>query len=141
MQLAPLTKASLAQLGLDQERDLERRRRALVRHPGDADHDPPAVECVERTSKLQRGLGGVEVMGLGLEVRDRLGHDPAAGRDHEVLVGEPLTVRQLDGLRGSSTRCTSPTTSVTRWSRRPRSRRWRRSARSPPMARYMNPGW
>ena len=45
--LALVAQATLAQLALDQERHLERRRRALVGHPGDADHDPTAREGVE----------------------------------------------------------------------------------------------
>ena len=43
--------AALAELRLDEERDLERRRRALVGHPGDADDDPAAAERVERRAQ------------------------------------------------------------------------------------------
>ena len=40
VELARLAQAALAELRLDQERDLERRRRALVGHARDADDDP-----------------------------------------------------------------------------------------------------
>ncbi len=58
-----------------------------------------ALERVERLAQLQRGLGGVEVVGLGVEVLDRLGHDARAGGQHQLVVAEPLAVRELDGLR------------------------------------------
>ena len=45
VQLALLPQAPFAQLGLDEEGDLERRRRALVGHAGDADDDAAAVEA------------------------------------------------------------------------------------------------
>ena len=54
-----LAEAALAQLRLDQERDLERRRRALVGHAGDADDDPPTVEPVERRAQASRGASAV----------------------------------------------------------------------------------
>ena len=46
-----LAQAALAQLGLDEEGDLERCRRALVGHAGDADDDPAARERVERRAQ------------------------------------------------------------------------------------------
>ena len=99
MDLALLAQAALAELGLDEERDLERRRRALVGHAGDGDDDPAALERVERLAQLERGLGRVEVLGLGVEVLDRLGQDARAGGQDEVVVAEPLAVLEMDGLR------------------------------------------
>ena len=142
MDLALLAQAALAELGLDEEGDLERRRRALVGHPGDADDDPAAGERVERGAQPGGGLGGVEVMGLGVEVLDRLGHDARAGREDELVVAERQAVASGSTTwRASSTRATSPTTSVTRLSSSERSGRSRLAARSPPIAMYMKPGW
>ena len=87
---------AVAQLGLDEECDLERRRRTLVGHPGDADDDPAAVEPVEGRAQPGGSLGGVEVVGLGLEVLDRLGHDARAGRQHQMVVAERQAVGQGD---------------------------------------------
>jgi hypothetical protein len=47
MELARFTQVPLPRLGLDEEGDLERCRRARVGHTGDADHDPAAGERVE----------------------------------------------------------------------------------------------
>ena len=85
---ARLAQAALAKLGLDQEGDLERRRRALVGHARDPDDDPAAGEGVERLAELECRLGGVEVLRLGVEVLDRLGHDARAGGQDQVVVGE-----------------------------------------------------
>ena len=93
-----VAQATLAQLALDEERHLERRRRALVGHPGDRHDDPPAREGVEGAPELERRFGAVEVLGLGVEVLDRLGHDPRTGRQHEVVVAEALAVLEMDGL-------------------------------------------
>jgi hypothetical protein len=87
-----------AQLALNEERHLERRRRALVWHPGDRHDDPPTRESVEGAPELERRFGGVEVLGLGVEVLDRLGDDPRTGRQHEVVVRELLAVLEMDGL-------------------------------------------
>ena len=87
MDLAPIAQATLAQLALDEERHLERRRWTLVGHPGDRDDDPPAGEGVEGVAELERRFGAVEVLGLGVEVLDRLRDDPRTGRQHEVVVG------------------------------------------------------
>ena len=54
-----LAQAALAQLGLDEEGDLERRRRALVGHAGDADDDPPAGERVERLAQPRGAASAV----------------------------------------------------------------------------------
>ncbi len=94
MQLGLIAKAALAQLVLDEERDLERRRRAFVRHPGDTDDDPPAGEPIERRTELGRCLSRVEVVSLGLEVLDRLGHDAGASGDHEVVILQLQAVGQ-----------------------------------------------
>ena len=100
-----VAQAPLAELRLDEEGDLERRRRALVGHAGDADHDPAAGERVQGRSELGGGLGGVEVMGLGLEVLDRLGHDARARSRDEVVVAERHAVGQVTELAGvASTR-------------------------------------
>ena len=45
--------AAVTQLGFDQERDLQRRRRALVRDAGDADEDLPSGEAVEGLAQLR----------------------------------------------------------------------------------------
>ncbi len=96
VELGTFAQPALAQLGLDQKRDLQRGRWALVRHARDADHDPAAGERVERLAQLERRLGGVEVLRLGLEVLDRLGHDARAGGEHEVVVGEALAIGEVD---------------------------------------------
>ena len=132
---------ALAQLGLDEERDLERRRRALVGHAGDRDDDPAAGERVERLAKLERRLGGVEVMGLGVEVLDLLGHDPGAGGEDELVVLEAHPVRELDELARLVHANDLADDERTRVSSRPRSGRCSFSARSPPIAMYMKPGW
>ena len=49
----------LSQLGLDQEGHLQRRRRALVGHAGDADDDPSAGERVERVAQLEAAASAV----------------------------------------------------------------------------------
>ena len=97
---ALVAKATLAQLGLEEEGDLERRRRALVRHRGDPDDDLAAVERVESAAQPGGRLGAVEVVGLGLEVLDRLGQDARAGGQDELRVGQALAVGELDELSG-----------------------------------------
>ena len=90
----------LPQLGLDQEGDLERRRRALVGHPGDADHDPAAGERVERRAEPQRGVDTVEVVGLLVEVRDLLGHGSAQPvADEEVVIADRVAGLEEDRAR------------------------------------------
>jgi hypothetical protein len=113
-QLGLLAEAAIAELGLDEERDLERRRRALVRDARDADDDPAAGEGVERLAQLRGGLGRVEVVRLLAEVLDLLGEDPA------------VSMRVIP----STTRLTFPSSSE-------RSGRTSLSARSWPMAMYM----
>ena len=50
-------------------------------------------------AELECGLGGIEVVGLRVEVLDRLGHDAGAGRNDEPVVGETLAVQVEDRLR------------------------------------------
>jgi hypothetical protein len=98
--LARVPQAALAQLGLDEEGHLERRRRALVGHRRDADDDLAALEGVEGVAELERRGCRVEVLGLGVEVLDRLGDDPAARREDQVVVRQDGTAGQHDGAGG-----------------------------------------
>ena len=73
----PVAEASLAQLGLHQERHLKRGGRALVRDARDADDDPAAPERVKGLPQPDRCVRRVEVVSLAAEVLDLLGHDSA----------------------------------------------------------------
>ena len=59
----------------------------------------PPVNASSARRSSSAASARVEVMGLGVEVLDRLGHDPRPGREDEVVVAESLAVRELDGLR------------------------------------------
>ncbi len=96
MDIGELAQTALAQLCLDQESDLERRGRAFVGHPGDADDDPTALEGVERAAQPAGRLGRVEMMRFRFEVLDLLGHDARAGGKHELLVAKRLAGVELD---------------------------------------------
>ncbi len=78
--------------GLDAERAPDRR--ALVGHGRDADHDLPAGERDERRPKAAGGPGGVEVMRLLLNVLVRLGQDPGARGQDQVVVAARGAVDQ-----------------------------------------------
>ena len=92
---ALLAQSPLAELRLDQEGNLQRCRRALVWHPGDADHDPAPSERVEGVAQLEGRRRGVEVVCLLVEVLDLLGDDPRTGRDHELVVADGAAVVHL----------------------------------------------
>ena len=81
----------------------------------------PPSKRVERRAQASRGLGRVEVVRLGVEVLDRLGHDARAGRQDEVVVAE-----RADRRPGCTTwrRLVDP--------RRPRRRRASRACRAAP---------
>ena len=104
----------------------------------------PPVNASSACAELERRLGGVEVVRLGVEVLDRLGHDARAGGQDEVVVAERA------GRRSRWTVCASPrrpasTSPTTRADPLIEQRRapgaGACSARSPPMAMYMKPGW
>ena len=59
----------------------------------------PPLNASRAWRSCQRGLGGVEVVGLRVEVLDGLGHDTGAGRQDELVVAQPLAIGELDRLR------------------------------------------
>ena len=82
-------------LVLDEEGDFERGGRALVRHPGDADDDLPADECIEC---LAESLGGVESL---IEHPGEMTHMSVAGSALEVpdsLVRLSVGIEDADDL-------------------------------------------
>ena len=89
----------LAQLGLDQERHLERGGRALVGDARDADDDPAAPERVEGLPQPDRRIRRVEVVSLAAEMLDLLGHDPGPRGDDQLVVAQDAALGERDGLR------------------------------------------
>ena len=64
---------------------------------------PPRNASSARRSRAA-AVGGVEVMGLGVEVLDRLGHDPRAGREDEMVVAKRQAIGQGDDPRATRRR-------------------------------------
>ncbi len=94
--LRPATDAPFTELRFDEEGHLQRRRWALVRHPGDADDDAATIEGVQCAAKPCGRFGGVEVIRLGREVVDVVRDDPGPRREHQVVIGDPLAVHEMD---------------------------------------------
>ena len=98
MHLALFPQPALAKLRLDQECDLERRGRALVRHAGDADDDPTTGERVESAAELECGFSRVEVVRLRVEMLDLLRHDARPGGEDEIVVDDRQAIGQKHAL-------------------------------------------
>ena len=120
-----VAEAALPELGLDQERHLERRRRALVGHAGDADDDAAAGEGVERPAAapapppLYRSGGPRQRSARSPRARCASRSPARASRTRRRSPSSRSTVRAA-----SSIRSTVPTTRLTRASSSERSGRW-----------------
>jgi hypothetical protein len=84
---------TLAEVRVGEERELERRDRALDRHLGDVDDEPSTLEALQRVVQRRRPVEGVEVEHL--RAPQLLGHPGGLvgagggpGRDDELVVGE-----------------------------------------------------
>ena len=99
-QLDPVAHPALPEVGVGEERELQRRDRALDRHVDDVHDQPAAVELGQRLGQGDRTVVGVEVEDAlpplpavehaGRLVRPRLD----AGGDDQVVVRQPGPVGQ-----------------------------------------------
>jgi hypothetical protein len=104
-QLDPVAHPALGEVGVGQERELERRHGALDGHLGDVDDEPAPVEALERAGQRGGAVERVEVEG-GLaparagEAGQLLGGDARAGGDDEHVVVERAAVLEEHAVGG-----------------------------------------
>ena len=107
----PVPDSALPEVPLGEERELERRDRALDRHVDEVDHDASAVEALERRRERRGSLRGIEGKGalvpagageplrlLRLQTRSRGDDEHVVGEDRAVVEQElvPLDPDRVD---------------------------------------------
>ena len=100
-ELDAVADAALAEVPVGEERELERRDRALDRHVDEVDDEAAAVEALERRAQRRRAVRRVEgedalVPARAGQALGLLGLQPRAGGDDEHVVGEDVAVVEHD---------------------------------------------
>jgi hypothetical protein len=98
-----VAQTAVAEERLGQERELQRRDRALDRHVDDVHHEPSTLEAIERVGQRGGAVDGVEVEDAPPPprvpaVRRLVGSRRRPGRDDQVVVGQAGPVREHDHL-------------------------------------------